>query len=247
MLRATVALLLAVLLFSPAPARAENINFAVKKALNTEILNVNLANVALVDALDYLRESTGANINVNWRVLEAARISKDMPVNVKLRALPMRRVLQFILDDVSGTTPLTYFIDQGVIEITTREAADSKMITRVYDVGDLVVEIPDFVGLELSLTSATSNSGSGSSGGGDRGAGGGGGQGLFGNANQNAGKDKATTAQERGDQLVSTIILTVRPEVWQQNGGTATISYFRGKLIVTAPRSVQEMIGGSVD
>ena len=36
----------------------------------------------------------------------------------------------------------------------------------------------------------------------------------------------------------------VRPTIWKENGGPATMRYFNGKLIVTAPQSVQEMIGG---
>ena len=35
---------------------------------------------------------------------------------------------------------------------------------------------------------------------------------------------------------------TVRPEVWKVNGGNATINFYRGHLIVTAPRSVHEML-----
>ena len=34
-------------------------------------------------------------------------------------------------------------------------------------------------------------------------------------------------------------------EMWRDNGGTAAIRYFNGHLIVTAPRSIQEAIGGS--
>ncbi len=40
---------------------------------------------------------------------------------------------------------------------------------------------------------------------------------------------------------------TVEPEVWRENGGTASIRYFRGRLIITAPRSVHEQIGGAID
>jgi hypothetical protein len=37
---------------------------------------------------------------------------------------------------------------------------------------------------------------------------------------------------------------TVRPEIWRENGGAASIRFYNGNLIVTAPRSVQEAIGG---
>jgi hypothetical protein len=35
----------------------------------------------------------------------------------------------------------------------------------------------------------------------------------------------------------------VRPEIWRENGGTASIQYILGELIITAPLSVQEAIG----
>ena len=39
----------------------------------------------------------------------------------------------------------------------------------------------------------------------------------------------------------------LQPDIWQINGGTATIRFFNGSLIVTAPRSVHEALDGPVD
>jgi len=242
MRRTRAVLLVAVVALTACFARADRLNIPVKSLLGTELPNVNLANTALVDAIEYLRDATGANINVHWRTLEAARISKDTPVNVRLRSVPMRKALRLILDEAGGGTPLTWYLDQGVIEITTREEADSKLITRVYDVGDLVVEVPDFAGPSLSLTASVGNGSEGGTGGTGHGSG------LFANGNgQATGKEITPTLQERGDQLVATVISIVRPDIWSQNGGVATIVFQRGKLIVTAPRSVHEAIGGSID
>jgi len=241
MKRIAAAAVLAIVLL-PISSYAANVNATVKRALATELGSVNLANSSFADALDYLRDVTGANINVNWKILNNANITKETPVNVKLRSIPMRKALQLILDEAGAATPLTYFIDEGVIEITTREAADAKLITRVYDVSDLIVEIPDFAGPDLNLmTQSNSNSGSGSGSGNSSNIFGGG------NSNGNTNKEPAKTATERGNELVSIVTGTIRPEIWEVNGGTATIRYFRGRLIVTAPRSVQEMIGGRGD
>jgi hypothetical protein len=46
---------------------------------------------------------------------------------------------------------------------------------------------------------------------------------------------------------VDLIVQTVYPNMWVQNGGKASIRFFNGNLIVTAPRSVHEAIGGPVD
>jgi hypothetical protein len=40
---------------------------------------------------------------------------------------------------------------------------------------------------------------------------------------------------------------TIRPEIWRENGGTASIRYYNGHLVVTAPRSVHEALGGAIE
>lgn len=223
---------------------AQSPNSAAKRALAKDVPSVNLINVSFAEAIDHLREISNANINVQWKTLELVHITKDTPVNLKLRQVPMRKALQIVLAEAGPEVPLTYYVDQGVIEITTRDAADSKMITKVYDVSDLIADIPDFgapVNFNLSSKGGGGSGGSGSS------SGGSGGGGLFNPTGNTAEKEKGSTATERGEKLLTTITSTIRPEIWQANGGTATIAFFRGRLIVTAPRSVQEMIGGPVD
>jgi hypothetical protein len=63
----------------------------------------------------------------------------------------------------------------------------------------------------------------------------------YGNANQNV-----ETSAQKGQELVDLIKAVIRPNIWTDNGGTATIRYLSGKLIVSAPVSVQEAIGGPV-
>ena len=118
-------------------------------------------------------------------------------------------------------------------EITTRELADQKLITKVYPVRDLVLHVPDFTEPpELNLN--TANSG---------GRGGGGGQSIL--SGSGGRETKASIERERGEQLVATIMQTVQPDAWRENGGTSSIRFFDGHLVVTAPRSVHEALGGS--
>jgi hypothetical protein len=66
---------------------------------------------------------------------------------------------------------------------------------------------------------------------------------MFGNQQNATPRDKDAKAKE----LVDLIRETVVPSIWVENGGKATIRFFSGNLIVTAPRSVHEAIGGPVD
>lgn len=48
--------------------------------------------------------------------------------------------------------------------------------------------------------------------------------------------------EERAQELVDLITATVRPDIWEENGGVATIRFFNGNLVVHAPRSVHELL-----
>src|SRR6266550_4175225 len=243
--------------------------FAAKSAANAQtraqldrvLPAVNFANVTLKDAIDFLRDVSGSNIHVNWKAIEAAGITQDTAINIKLRQVSLRKVLGLLLSEASGGVGLTFYIDDGVIEITTTEIADNAMYTVVYPVQDLLVEPPPFIEppqFDLSYASSRGSAGGGGGRGGGGGGGGGGGRGggggsggqggLFGqsgnyNQQQNQLRDKDAKAKE----LVELIVETVSPSIWVQNGGKATIRFFNGNLIVTAPRSVHEAIGGPVD
>src|SRR5437016_13077874 len=143
--------------------------------LNRTVPDLKMTGVALADAVDSLRDISGANLHVNWRALEEQGIGKDTPVNVHVRGVTVEKALNLVLSEAGAGDKLAYYIDQGVIEITTREVADRQMIMRVYPIDDLLLEIPDFVGPAMDLNSAQQSSGKGGGGGG----GGASGSGVF--------------------------------------------------------------------
>jgi hypothetical protein len=226
----------------PAPPQARKASDTTPAmALSRKLPELKFTQIPLGDAIDHVREATGANIHVNWRALEMLNVTREMPTSLNLRDVTARRALKALLDETGVGDYLTYYVDEGVIEVTTREIADNKLITRVYPVEDLVVEVPNFAGPTFNLQSQ-SNTASGA------GGGGGSSSGLFqgsGSGDNTAGQE-LTTKQQRADGLVKLITETVRPEVWRDNGGTASVRYYNGHLIVTAPRSVHEQLGGKI-
>lgn len=219
--------------------------------LDATLPQMKFTNVALGDVIDFLRDVSGANIHVTWRALEEAGVTKDTNVNVNLRGVSMRKALDLVLGDAAGGNTLTYYVDQNVIEVTTRQLADAKMITRIYPVQDLIMEIPDFAGPDFDLSSA-SNQANNSNGTGNSGSSGssgsnGSGTGLFPSNSTSTDKDQVKSKKDRAEELVQLIMDIIRPDIWQANGGRASIRFFNGNLIVTAPRSVQEAIGGTMD
>lgn len=221
---------------------------AAKSALERRLPTVKFSDIALMDALDFFRDTTDANFVVDWKTMEQVGVSKETSVSLNLRYVPTRTALRATLE-AAAPGLLTYYVDENVIHVTTLAKADEKMIVRIYPVQDLLVEIPDFEGPSLSLTDNQSGqSGRGNRNGGRNGGGLGGGGSIFDNNNsRDRDEEKSKTRAERAQDLIDLIKETVRPEVWDTNGGKAKIRYFNGTLIVTAPRSVQEAIGGPID
>ncbi len=230
-------------------ASLANAQSVANAALTKRLPTISLKDVALTDAIEFFRDATNANLTVDWRSLEEVGISKDTPVSLSLRHVPTRVALKAVLESAAPGL-LTFTVSENVITITTIAKADGKMITRIYPVQDLLTEIPDFEGPSLSLTDQVGNK----SGNSDRGGRNGGSNqsgGIFGtggNSNaSNRDEEKTKTRTERADDLIAVIQETIRPEIWDTNGGKARIRFFNGNLIVTAPKSVHEAIGGSVD
>lgn len=220
---------------------------AAKSVLERRLPTIKFTDIALMDALDFFRDTTDANFVVDWRTLEQVGISKETSVSLELRYVPIRTALRATLE-AAAPGLLTYYVDENVIHVTTIAKADEKTLVRIYPVQDLLVEIPDFEGPSLSLTDNQSGrSGRGNNRGNTRGGTGGGG--IFDNNNSSRDRDteKSKSRTERAQDLIDLIKETVRPDIWDTNGGKAKIRYFNGTLIVTAPRSVHEAIGGPID
>jgi tetratricopeptide (TPR) repeat protein len=101
--------------------------------------------VGFSDVVDFLRDVSGANVFVNWKALEAAKVDRNTPVSANLRNIKFSKALSVILDAVGGgQTKLGYTVDDGVITISTQADLSRNVVVRVYDVRDLLVIIPDF-------------------------------------------------------------------------------------------------------
>lgn len=181
--------------------------------LGRKLPEVKFDGVPFTDVIDFFRDTTKTNIFVNWKAIDDAGIDRKAPVTARLYNARFAKALQIILDSVS--TPksnLKFVIDEGVITVSTAADFARNVLTRVYDVRDLVTVIPDF-GPPLaqpnppvpSTRPATSQ----------------------------------PTAQGRSrEQLVKELVLliteTVDPESWREAGGNVgNLRELSGQLVVT--------------
>ncbi len=194
------------------------------------VATVDFDQVPFEDIIAYLRNVTGQPFYVDWAALEAAGVLRETEISLQLPRTSPAVILKFALRAVRPIETLDYYVDDGVVHVTTQRIADAKTVVRTYDIRDLLVTIPDFYPDNLG------------NGGGQGGQGGGGNNGGGGGQSGGRGGDDEDSEAERAQEIIDLIQATIRPDIWQDNGGTATIRFFRGNLIVNAPRSVHRQL-----
>jgi hypothetical protein len=82
---------------------------------------MNLDRVSFYDATEFLKDITGAKLDVHWPALQAAGVKKTSPITVRLTNTPLRAVLSVLLQSAQthSKEPLDYKIRNGVIHIST--------------------------------------------------------------------------------------------------------------------------------
>ena len=111
-------------------------------ALQKIVPEANFNNDEIKDALDFLRDITGANFFIDWRSIEAGGIERSAPVSLQLRQVPASEVLRLALKSVSPE--IVYEIQNGIVIVLDPNQYGpgvpmaQNLATRAYDVSDLV-------------------------------------------------------------------------------------------------------------
>ncbi len=183
------------------------------------------------EVVDYIRENSGANIFVNWKALEAAGIDNTQTVSIKLTNVSFRKALELALNDVGGgATELAYAVNDGVVSISTRENLNRETETRVYDIRDLLIRIPNFPGTRVSLDAIGSSMGSSGDSGGSSSS-----ESLFDDedSEDNEDEDVAQTRSELIASVRNMITETIAPDSWRPEGEIGAINELHGNLVIT--------------
>ncbi len=110
-----------------------------ERKLAQKIGKLELGNIPLEEAIQFMRDLTGASIVVKWNTLKDYGIEGNSSVELHMLDVPASRGLQGILDAVSGQLKLAYEIDDdGVVIISTYTDLSSHLVTRTYKIGDLL-------------------------------------------------------------------------------------------------------------
>jgi type II secretory pathway component GspD/PulD (secretin) len=211
-----------------------------------EAVPINFEGNRLVNVIDYLRNTTGANFFVNWPALEEVGVEQDSPVSLQLANVPAEQALRLVLQQVGQIAqfdPIGYSIIEGVVTIDTVRNLKKTTDTRVYDIRDLLVQVPNFSNapaFDLNEALSNTNSGGSNQGGGGGGGGTGTGTSIFGDEEQAA--EIGPSREELIEQILTLIQDTVgTPEEWVDL--QSSLRELNGNLIVkTTPDNHRQIV-----
>lgn len=220
-------------------------NRAAQAALR-KIVTLSNDNLSLDQVIAFIRDTTGANIAVNWPALELVSIDQDSLVTISLSRVPAQQLLRLVLDQVSADAfdddKAGFTISEGIVKISTLRDLKTETETRVYDIRDLLVQVPNFTSAPgFDLNDALSNTNSGGSNGSGGGGGGGGESSLFGDGEEDA--EDVPTRDELVDQINELITTTVGdPDEWLDE--ESTLTELNGNMIIKTTADNHRQIVG---
>jgi Flp pilus assembly secretin CpaC/tetratricopeptide (TPR) repeat protein len=197
-------------------------------------ISVDFRNRPLDEVVGEVRTlSGGLNIILEQTALQYAGIDSNMPVTLTLNNVSVKTVLNAVLNQAQ----LTYYVKEGIIYVTTKEARASHKQTRTFGVHDLIVPRDDMANLtnvnrDAGVPVSTNGSTSGR-------------EGYDPPANNGQWQTRRTGATLE-KQLIQMITSTIAPETWKGTaaGGTGTIEYYPMgmTLVVSQSSDIQEQI-----
>jgi type II secretory pathway component GspD/PulD (secretin)/tetratricopeptide (TPR) repeat protein len=204
---------------------------------------------SLEQVVAFMEQVTGLDIYVDYKALNNVGIDRTDEVTLRLQDVPMNTALERILEQMGeGEDRPEWAIQDGILTISSDEALRLRKLLLVYDIRDLLMQVPTFDNApDLDLDSALNQAqnqgggGGGGSGGGGGGFGGGGsggggsgggsGGGIFGESGEDP---ERLSREELVDQIVNIIQENVDPDGWRDLGGdTGSIQELNGNLIIT--------------
>lgn len=208
-------------------------------------VSVSFQESTLESSLNFLQSATGADLEIMWLGdNDSSGLTKETLISAKADNLTALRVLEIILERADVASGNSYsggstwqMSDTGALQIGPRERLNKFKRTEIYDVSDLVLEVPNYDDAPtLDLQQALQASQRG---------GGGGGQSTFTNTNNNN-QSNTRPLETRTQEVVELITTIVESEQWQENGGDGgSIRVFQGKaLVVKAPDYMHRGING---
>jgi len=211
-------------------------NRAVLAQLGSSRVQMNLQDNPLESALNYIAQQAEVAIDVDWEQLDRLGITPNSTVSLRLsNSVNAVTALDRLLEKASpgDFEQADWAIIDGLLTVSSAETLLDKTAVGMYDINDLLHEIPDYPDVpEIDLQQALQSSQ------------GGGGQSPF--QDQGNNEIDETPLEDR----INEIIEIVENNIDDDRGfleGRWTITPYRGLLIVRATPRAHRQIGGLLD
>jgi len=189
--------------------------------------------------IEHLAEAHRLNIIVNWNDLQRAGVERTVPIDLSLpNEISLQRALTEVLEQAgSGSTNVGFDVAEGTIRIATRQTLDKDTFTAVYDINDLLQEIPIFNDAPLTdLTQINQRAAPTAPAPAPR---------PWSSEGDDDDEEETRDPQLLGriQTIINLIQDTIAPDSWRDRGGTVgTIKEINGQLVITQNSATQRQI-----
>jgi hypothetical protein len=198
----------------------------------------NFDNTALKLVLQFIFDLADVNYHVNWKALEASGIAADTPITVKAKDITPGRALDLVIDQLNVAkdrlSSAYWVVDEGVVEVSTGDALNQKFRTRVFDITDLLLVVPQFIAPQIDITAQGNSAATGNTSGTPGGA-----TNLFANSTSGGGAksasdevDHAQAKQKLCDSIVDIVKKSIGEDMWAPTG-KGSVTVFQNKLVIS--------------
>jgi general secretion pathway protein D len=204
---------------------------------------VDFDNEPLDRVIERLAEAHRVNLIVNWHDLAQAGVERTAPVHLRLpREIMLKTALTEVLEQVGGASAVLGFaVRDEAIKIATQDTLDRETYTAVYDINDLLMEVPVFNDAPaIDLVDAKRRATTASVQRTDK-------PWRYGDDDDDE-PEEDPRRDARVQEIIDLIQETVAPTTWYERGGKiGTINEFNGQLVVTQNTAAQQEVGSLLE
>ena len=175
------------------------------------------------EMIEAIRKQLGINIYVNWNQLEEIDVSSDSPITLDLKNITYAQVLDLALSQLtSSDNPLEqvhWVVENGIIMISSGADLNKTFKTKIINIADLLVVIPQFQGPRIDIKGIGDDKG-----------------GSIYNDDNDQKENKEESNLDQKERLKKNLIKMIKNSIpadfWKDNGGEGTIQIVGNRLII---------------
>jgi len=205
-------------------------------SLLSKPITVEVEDARFEDVVDFVRTSTGATVDIAWisnrhsnGLDPEALVSLDV-TNAQALALLLHAARMASRDDFEDPT---WQLDHktGAVQIGPRSRLNKFKRLEIYDIHDLILVLPNYTDVpRLNLNSVVRQGQGGGSGG------------IF---QQSQDDNTIVDPELEANRIMDILRAVVETDEWTSSGGDgASVHYFDGNLLVSAPDYIHRQING---